>query len=207
MVESVLTAPHSSNEPSPWWLKGGAIFIGFLGFSSLIGAISLAASGFWINTMEDTWEPEEICKDDPEKDECIKVFESLNEIAEMNLWDVGAAFSALLFLLSIPTALLMWTAEDRDAALKLAWGWVFIHAASQLYITHEYMSWMNDFYDSIPEDLGWVEIFNRIAGYGSVIFCELTLAAGLAMISYQTRPQTTIEISSAFHKEASMEEE
>ena len=52
--------------------------------------------------MEDTWEPEEICKDDPEKDECIKVFESLNEIAEMNLWDVGAAFSALLFLLSIP---------------------------------------------------------------------------------------------------------
>jgi len=62
------------------------------------------------------------------------------------------------------------------------------------------MSWMDDFYDAIPsEEMGWVSLFTSIASYGSVVFCELTLAAGLVLISYKTRPPTSLEMPSAFH--------
>ena len=48
-------------------------------------------------------------------------------------------------------------------------------------------------------DMGVVAMFNSIASYGGVLMCELTMAAGLALISYQTRPPTKVEVPSAFH--------
>ena len=94
------------------------------------------------------------------------------------IWDVGAALSAILFLLSIPTAILMWNAEDRGTALKLAWAWVGVHAASQFYFIHSYMIWMDDFYESIPmEEMAWATLFTKVASYGSILMCERTLAA------------------------------
>ena len=143
---------------------------------------------------------EEICADDPDKEECEAFIDPISEMSEMPLWDVGAAFSALLFLLAIPTTIIMWNAEDRETALKLAWTWVTIHAISQLYLVHSYMSWMDEFYDAIPlDEMRWVSLFTSIASYGSVLMCELTMAAGLVMISYKTRPPTALEMPSAFH--------
>ena len=200
MVKTLLVPATRPDEPSPWWLKGGAIFIGVLGFSSLIGAVALAVSGFYLEIMVESLDTQEICAEDPDPEECEAVFEAILQISEMKLWDVGAAFSALLFLLSIPTAIIMWNAEDRDMALKLAWVWISIHAISQLYITHTTMEWMDNFYDSIPsEQLALVSVFQSVASYGGVILCEFSLAAGLALISYQTRPPTSLEVPSAFH--------
>ena len=62
------------------------------------------------------------------------------------------------------------------------------------------MEWMDNFYDSIPsEQLALVSVFQSVASYGGVILCEFSLAAGLALISYQTRPPTSLEVPSAFH--------
>ena len=181
-------------------MKGGAIFIGVLGLSSLLGAVSLAFSGIVMDSMMEDFDPEEICKEDTDREECEEVFYAISDMSEMRLWDVGAAFSAFLFLLSIPTTILMWNAEDRITALRFAWAWVTVHAVSQIYLVHSYMSWMDDFYDAIPsEEMGWVSLFTSIASYGSVVFCELTLAAGLVLISYKTRPPTSLEMPSAFH--------
>ncbi len=193
-------AQTESEEPSKWWLKGGAIFIGVLGLSSLLGAASLAFSGIMIDEMLGDLDPEEICQEDSDREECEEIFQSISDMSEMSLWDVGAAFSAFLFLLAIPTTILMWNAEDRDTALKLAWAWVIVHATSQIYLIHSFMTWMDDFYDAIPtEEMGWVSLFTAISSYGSVIMCELTLAAGLVLISYKTRPATALEMPSGFH--------
>lgn len=200
MIDSIRVAQSGPEAPSPWWLKGTAIFIGVLGLSSLLGAVSLVFSGVMIDSMMDDLDPEELCANDPEREECEAFIESISEMSEMSLWDVGAAFSALLFLLSIPTTIIMWNAEDRDTALKLAWAWVAIHATSQIYLVHSYMSWMDDFYESIPlDEMGWVSLFTTIASYGGVLMCELTMAAGLALVSYKTRPPTALEMPSAFH--------
>ncbi len=129
MIGSIKVAQAGPEVPSPWWLKGGAIFIGVLGISSLIGAVSLAISGIAIEAMMGDMDPEELCEDDPEREECEEFIRSLSSMSEMPLWDVGPAFSALLFLLSIPTVILMWNAEDRDTALKLAWVWVGVYGA------------------------------------------------------------------------------
>ena len=62
------------------------------------------------------------------------------------------------------------------------------------------MNWMDDFYEAIPgEIIEWVGIFTAIASYGTVLMCELTLAAGLVLISYKTRPPTALEMPSGFH--------
>jgi hypothetical protein len=77
---------------------------------------------------------------------------------------------------------------------------VAVHAISQLYIVHSFLIWQNDFYDSIPaEELGWVSLFTEIASYGSIVMCELMMAAGLVLIAYKTRPPTALEMPSAFH--------
>lgn len=202
MIDSLRVAQTVPDPPSPWWLKGGAIFIGVLGLSSLVGAASLALSGILIETMMDDIDSEERCAEDPDIEGCEALFASLKSMSDMRLWDVGAAFSAFLFLLSIPTAFLMWNAEDRRTALTLAWVWVGIHATSQLYIIHSYMKWQDEFYESIPtESIEWVGLFSKVASYGSTLMCELTLAAGLALISYKTRPPTALEVPSAFHLE------
>jgi len=153
-----------------------------------------------MDTMMEEMDPEEICAEDEDKEECEDFIDSISQFSSMPLWDIGAAFSAFLFLLSIPTTILLWNAEDRDMALKLAWGWVFVHASSQLYITHEFMEWYGAFFDSIPiEDFQWVPMFTSFLSYGGVLMCELTLAAGLVLISYKTRPPTALEMPSGFH--------
>ena len=200
MIDSIRVTQTGPEVPSPWWLKGGAIFIGVLGLSSLLGAVSLAFSGIVMDSMMEDFDPEEICQDDTDSEECEEVFYAISDMSEMRLWDVGAAFSAFLFLLAIPTTILMWNAEDRSTALRLAWAWVTVHAVSQIYLFHSFMSWMDDFYDAIPsEEMGWVSLFTSIASYGSIVFCELTLAAGLVLISYKTRPPTSLEMPSGFH--------
>ena len=200
MIGSIEVAQTGPEVPSPWWLKGGAIFIGVLGISSLIGAVSLAISGIAIEAMMGDMDPEEICADDPERAECEEFIRSISSMSEMPLWDVGPAFSTFLFLLSIPTVILMWNAEDRGTALKLAWAWVAVHAASQFYVIHSFMIWMDEFYESIPmEQMGWVSLLTKGTSYGSILMCELTMAAGLVLISYKTRPPTALEMPSAFH--------
>ena len=200
MIGSIKVAQTGPEVPSPWWLKGGAIFIGVLGISSLIGAVSLAISGIAIEAMLGDMDPEELCEDDPEREECEEFIRSLSSMSEMSLWDVGAALSAFLFLLSIPTVILMWNAEDRGTALKLAWAWVAVHATSQFYVIHSFMIWMDEFYEAIPmEEMGWVSLLTKGSSYGSVLMCELTMAAGLVLISYKTRPPTALEMPSGFH--------
>ncbi len=200
VIDSIKVAQTGPEVPSPWWLKGGAIFIGVLGLLSLFNAVSLALAGIAMDTMMEEMDSEEICAEDEDTEECEDFIDSIAQFSSMPLWDIGAAFSALLFLLSVPTTILLWNAEDRDMALKLAWGWVFVHAFSQLYITHEFMEWYGTFFDSIPiEDFQWVPLFTSFLSYGGVLLCESTLAAGLVLISYKTRPPTELEMPSAFH--------
>ncbi|MBF92886.1 MAG: hypothetical protein CMB78_03845 [Euryarchaeota archaeon] len=200
MAEGVFKIPTKPPEPSPWWLKGGAIFIAFMGFFSLIGTFSFLLGGVMMEGIAEDMDPEEICQDDDDPQDCEALMEWVQSFSDLGLWDIGAAFSAFLFLFSIPTAAVMWNAEDRDTALKLGWAWIVIHATSQLYITHSYMTWLDDLYAMDPNfDFGWIRAFNIIAGYGSVLFCEAFFAAVLALISYQTRPPTALEVPSAFH--------
>ena len=200
MIDSIHVSQAGVEGPSPWWLKGGAIFIGVLGLLSLLNAVSLALGGIAMDAMMGEMDPEEICAEDEDTEECEDFIESIAQFSSMPLWDIGAAFSALLFLLSIPTTILLWNAEDRDMALKFAWGWVFVHAFSQFYITHEFLEWYGTFFDSIPiEDFQWLTLFTSFLSYGGVLMCELTLAAGLVLISYKTRPPTKLEAPSAFH--------
>lgn len=202
VIDSIRVSEAGIQPASPWWLKGGAIFIGVLGLASLLNALILGVTGIVMGGVVAEIDPEEICAEDDDQEACEALIGELVSLGDSRVWDVGAASSALLFLLSIPTALLMWSSDDRDTALKLAWGWVGIHAISQLYATHVLVSWTSDFYTEMPSegvDLGFISLFNQVASYAGVLMCELTLVAGLVLISYKTRPLTKLEVPSAFH--------
>ena len=202
VIDRIRVSEAGIEQASPWWLKGGAIFIGVLGLASLLNALILGIAGIAMGSVVAGLDSEEICAEDDDREVCEDLIEELISLGDSRIWDVGAASSALLFLLSIPTALLMWSSDDRDTALKLAWGWVGIHAISQLYATHVLVSWTSDFYNEMPSDgvdLGFISLFNQVASYAGVLMCELTLVAGLVLISYKTRPLTKIEMPSAFH--------
>jgi len=202
VIDSIRVSEAGIEQASPWWLKGGAIFIGVLGLASLLNALILGIAGIAMSSVVSGLDSEEICAEDDDRETCEELIEELVSLGDSRVWDVGAASSALLFLLSIPTALLMWSSDDRETALKLAWGWVGIHAFSQLYATHVLVSWTSDFYNEMPSDgvdLGFISLFNQVASYAGVLMCELTLVAGLVLISYKTRPLTKIEMPSAFH--------
>ena len=202
VIDSIRVSEAGIEQASPWWLKGGAIFIGVLGLASLLNALILGIAGIAMSSVVAGLDSEEICANDDDQETCEDLIEELVSLGDSRVWDVGAASSALLFLLSIPTALLMWSSDDRETALKLAWGWVGIHAFSQLYATHVLVSWTSDFYNEMPSegvDLGFISLFNQVASYAGVLMCELTLVAGLVLISYKTRPLTKIEMPSAFH--------
>ena len=136
MIDSIRVSEAGIEQASPWWLKGGAIFIGVLGLASLLNALILGIAGIAMSSVVSGLDSEEICAEDDDRETCEELIEELVSLGDSRVWDVGAASSALLFLLSIPTALLMWSSDDRETALKLAWGWVGIHAFSQLYATH-----------------------------------------------------------------------
>lgn len=219
VTESLYVSETNPIGPSPWWLKGGAIFFVVLGLLSLINAIIMGISGILMAQTVSVMDPEELCGsgyeseevDEVEYENCVSLMEELIVLGDSGIWDLAAAASALLFLLSIPTALVMWNAEDRSTALKLAWGWLGVHAASQLYVTHILVSWSTRFYDEMGSqeevNMGFISMFNQIASYGGVLMCELTMAAGLALISYQTRTPTKVELPSAFHMSSNSQEE
>ena len=88
-----IQVPNAEIEaPSPWWLKGGAIFVAVLGLSSLLGAVSLAFSGIVMDSMVDGLDSEELCAEDTDREECEEFIDSISQMSEMPLWDVGAAF-------------------------------------------------------------------------------------------------------------------
>ncbi len=65
MDGSLYTTPVRPVAPSPWWLKGGAIFIGIIGIGSVINAIVLFGSGIVLEVSYESMVNgrDEICDD------------------------------------------------------------------------------------------------------------------------------------------------
>ena len=72
MDGSLYTTPVRPVAPSPWWLKGGAIFIGIIGIGSVINAIVLFGSGIVLEVSYESMVNgrDEICDDAEDTIEC-----------------------------------------------------------------------------------------------------------------------------------------
>jgi hypothetical protein len=203
VVDTLYTAPVKPEEPSPWWLKGGAIFIGIIGLGAAINAIVLFGSGIFLDLTYESMVNgrDEICDDAEDSLECEEydtILGIIRAYSESGMWHVGAALSALIFLFTFPTVMVMW-GNDREMGLKLAWSWLGIHAFSGLYFIREFTK--VSYLHQLEEVPSWVITFQAAATYGGTVFCELLLAAVLALITHQTKPPTAIELPSGFHQD------
>ena len=113
VIDSIRVSEAGIQPASPWWLKGGAIFIGVLGLASLLNALILGVTGIVMGGVVAGIDSEEICAEDDDQEACEGLIEELVSLGDSRVWDVGAASSALLFLLSIP-CLLYTSPSPRD---------------------------------------------------------------------------------------------
>ncbi|MDP6562356.1 MAG: hypothetical protein QF377_01135 [Candidatus Thalassarchaeum sp.] len=198
------TAPVKPEGPSPWWMRGGAIFIGIIGMGAVINAIFMFGAGIVLEVTFESLENErgEVCDDAEGSIECEEfdtILDIMRAYSESGMWHTGAALSALVFLFTFPTVMVMWS-NDRGTGLKIAWAWLGLHAFSSFYFVREYtkISYLHQLEEVPP----WVATFEAVATYGGTIFCELLLAAVLVLITYQTKPPTAIELPSGFHQDS-----
>ena len=200
------TAPVKPEGPSPWWMRGGAIFIGIIGLGALVNSMVLFGTGIFLDLGYESMVNgrDTACDDAEDSEECEGYdlgIDIIRAYSESRMWNVGAALSALVFLFTFPTVMVMW-GNDREMGLKLAWSWLGLHAFSGLYFIREYLkvSHLRTIASSGEELPAWVATFEAGATYGGTIFCELLLAAVLTLIAHQSKPPTAIEIPSGFHQ-------
>ena len=96
VIDSIRVSEAGIQPASPWWLKGGAIFIGVLGLASLLNALILGVTGIVMGGVVAEIDPEEICAEDDDQEACEGLIEELVSLGDSRVWDVGAASSALL---------------------------------------------------------------------------------------------------------------
>ena len=91
VIDSIRVSEAGIQPASPWWLKGGAIFIAVLGLASLLNAIILGITGIVMGGVVAEIDPEEICAEDDDREACEGLIGELVSLGDARVWDVGAA--------------------------------------------------------------------------------------------------------------------
>ena len=204
-------APYAPEEPSPWWLKGLAIFmtlmVVFMLFSTASGILSpMLVDRFMPEDFEDI-EPypedgteEEKAEWDRSNAEWDALVEYIDDM--MGVMEFSAVHSGLLALMGLFCIPVLWRG-DRELGVKLVGAWIgvnFLGGMGMMWMMSR-IGFMPDF-DYGPEaeavDLEFIETFSVIAGYGQILLCNVLLLGVLALVASQSKPATSFDIPSGF---------
>jgi hypothetical protein len=204
-------APYAPEEPSPWWLKGLAIFMAlmvvFMLFSTASGILSpMLVNRFMPEDFEDI-EPypedgteEEKAEWDRSNAEWDALVEYIDDM--MGVMEFSAVHSGLLALMGLFCIPVLWRG-DRELGVKLVGAWVGVN-----FLGGMGMMWMMSRIGFMPEfdygpeaeavDLEFIETFSVIAGYGQILLCNVLLLGVLVLVASQSKPATSFDIPSGF---------
>ena len=204
-------APYAPEEPSPWWLKGLAIFMAlmvvFMLFSTASGILSpMLVNRFMPEDFEDI-EPypedgteEEKAEWDRSKAEWDALMEYMDDM--MGLVEFSAVHSGLLAIMGMFCIPVLWRG-DRELGVKLVGAWIGVN-----FLGGMGMMWMMSRIGFMPKfdygpeaeevDLDFIETFSVIAGYGQILLCNVLLLGVLVLVASQSKPATSFDIPSGF---------
>jgi len=204
-------APYDPGEPSPWWLKGLAIFMAlmvvFMLFSTASGILSpMLIDRFMPEDFEDI-EPypedgteEEKAEWDRSNAEWDALVEYIDDM--MGVVEFSAVHSGLLALMGLFCIPVLWRG-DRELGVKLVGAWVGVN-----FLGGMGMMWMMSRIGFMPEfdygpeaeavDLEFIETFSVIAGYGQILLCNVLLLGVLVLVVSKSKPATSFDIPSGF---------
>ena len=203
--------PYAPEEPSPWWLKGLAIFMAlmvvFMLFSTASGILSpMLVDRFMPEDFEDIEPyPEDGTEEEKEEwDRSNAEWDALVEYIDdmMGVMEFSAVHSGLLALMGLFCIPVLWRG-DRELGVKLVGAWIGVN-----FLGGMGMMWMMSRIGFMPEfdygpeaeevDLDFIETFSVIAGYGQILLCNVLLLGVLALVASQSKPATSFDIPSGF---------
>ena len=204
-------APYDPGEPSPWWLKGLAIFMALMVAFMLFST----ASGILTPMLVDTFVPEDFEDIEPypedgteeEKAEWDRSNGEWDALVEymgdmMGVIEFSAVHSGLLALMGLFCIPVLWRG-DRELGIKLVGAWVGVNSLGGMG-----MMWMMSRigfmpgFDYGPEaeavDLEFFETLSLIAGWGQILLCNALLLGILVLVASKSKPSTSFDIPSGF---------
>ena len=204
-------APYAPEEPSPWWLKGLAIFMAlmvvFMLFSTASGILSpMLVNRFMPEDFEDI-EPYPEDGTEEEKAEWDRSNEEWGALVEyiddmMGVMEFSAVHSGLLAIMGMFCIPVLWRG-DRELGVKLVGAWIGVN-----FLGGMGMMWMMSRVGFMPKfdygpeaeevDLDFIETFSVIAGYGQILLCNVLLLGVLVLVASQSKPATSFDIPSGF---------
>ena len=204
-------SPYAPEEPSPWWLKGLAIFMAlmvvFMLFSTASGILSpMLVNRFMPEDFEDI-EPYPEDGTEEEKAEWDRSNEEWDALVEyiddmMGVMEFSAVHSGLLAIMGMFCIPVLWRG-DRELGVKLVGAWIGVN-----FLGGMGMMWMMSRVGFMPEfdygpetegvDLDFIETFSVIAGYGQILICNVLLLGVLVLVASQSKPATSFDIPSGF---------
>ena len=207
-------APYAPEEPSPWWLKGLAIFMAlmvvFMLFSTASGILSpMLVNRFMPEDFEDI-EPYPEDGTEEEKAEWDRSNEEWDALVEyiddmMGVMEFSAVHSGLLAIMGMFCIPVLWRG-DRELGVKLVGAWIGVN-----FLGGMGMMWMMSRIGFMPKfdygpeaeevDLDFIETFSVIAGYGQILLCNVLLLGVLVLVASQSKPATSFDIPSGFRPE------
>lgn len=201
-------SPYSPiSEPSPWWLKGLAVFMGIITLFMVLGTISAVASPILIDRLlpEDyeEVEPYPVEGSEEEKSEWSENEEFWNELVEYyneigGLMEIQGLHSGILVIVGLFSTLVLWRG-DRDLGIKLVGSWIAINAlgGAGLFWMFMRIGLIPDFTTNSQDvemiDLSFIENLTLVIGWGQIVICNGFFLAVLALVSIKSRPEVVVE--------------
>ena len=197
-------SPYSPiSEPSPWWLKGLAIFMGIISLFMVLGTFSAIVSPVLVDTrLPDDLEEIEPYPEDGSEEEKAEWEENevfWNELVEyydemMGVIELQGLHSAILAFLGFFSTVVLWKG-DRDLGIKLVGAWIGINAlgGAGLFWMMSRIGFIPDFARNSEEveviDLSFIENLTLVIGGGQIIICNGVFLAILALVSMKSKPE------------------
>ena len=197
-------SPYSPiSEPSPWWLKGLAIFMGIISLFMVLGTFSAIVSPVLVDTLLpddfEEIEPYPVDGSEEEKAEWEENEVFWNELVEyydemMGVIELQGLHSAILAFLGFFSTVVLWKG-DRDLGIKLVGAWIGINAlgGAGLFWMMSRIGFIPDFARTSEEveviDLSFIENLTLVIGGGQIIICNGVFLAILALVSMKSKPE------------------
>ena len=216
MVMAGAEAPYVPEEPSPWWLKGLAIFMAlmvvFMLFNTASGILSPMLVDRFMPENFDDIEPypedgteEEKAEWDRSNAEWDAMVEYMDDM--MGVMEFSAVHSGLLALIGLFCIPVLWRG-DRELGIKLVGAWIgvnFLGGMGMMWMVSR-VGFMPDF-DYGPEaeavDLEFIETLSMVGGYAQIIVCNVCFLGILALAASKSKPATSFDIPSGFRPDDS----
>jgi len=207
-MDPAFEAPYVPEEPSPWWLKGLAIFMALISIFMLLSVASGALTPMLVDRLmpEDFEEIDPYPEDGTDEDkaewnETNEFWEDMVEYMDemMGVMKFQAVHSGILAIIGLFSVPVLWRG-DRELGIKLVGAWIGVNLLGGMglmwFLTRsgllmpEFATGRGD--DEWMASADLMESITLISSWGQIIFCNICFLGILGLVASKSKPPTKL---------------